>query len=222
MKLLFWVLLISNVLLGTWLYQLPPVSAEPLKKKIPEFEQSLALMNEVELKPEVALAVVDAPVVERNVAECFTIGPYKKEPDAEQVKSALLDLNASPVIRQREESERWGYRVYIKPQDNYADAQELARSLQASGVSDYYIILSGEDKNGVSLGHFKSHQHAKRRLSRVGQLGFDSELDVIEKNYDLFWVDYQVLDNSANDVDLKVASFVAEGGVSKLSRSCVK
>ena len=94
----------------------------------------------------------------------------------------------------------------------------MARKLKQSKLKDFYVVLGGETKNSISLGHFKEPAYANRRARKVSQLGFDASIEVIYKKYNVHWIDYRAAKDDA-ELESMINNHVSEG-VSRINRSC--
>ena len=82
--------------------------------------------------------------------------------------------------------------VYLEPESSALKAKVLGKQLKDKKIKDYYVITSGEQRNGISLGHFKDKSRAQSHAQRLKKLGFKSMLEPVFRSYTIFWLDYQV------------------------------
>jgi len=227
MRVLFYYLLVMNVLYAGWEYY-QPTNQGAVIASLPESLMKLELLNEVsvgyseveELQNSEDDIVVSEEVeeVEPLVLSCFTLGPFKDELVVRQIRESMAEEIENIKVRTLEESEKHRYWVYIPSLPNRKQAKDVARLLKRSKLKDYYVVLSGETKNSISLGHFKEPEYANRRAKKVRDLGFDASVDVIYRNYSIHWIDYRA---RKGDLELEslINNHVAEG-VSRLDRTC--
>lgn len=154
----------------------------------------------------------------KTVRSCYTLGPFKDKDIMQQVRVSLSEHVTGMSVRKLSDSEKHRYWVYIPPLKNRRQAKRMVNKLRESNVKDFYIILNGDTRNGVSLGHFKEQLHANRRLKKVTRLGYNAEIKVIYREFDVYWLDYQN-NEPQSEVGFSVAEYVTEG-VSELSRDC--
>lgn len=225
MRVLFYYLLVLNLLYAGWEY-IRPSSQDVVVVSLAENLQTLKLLNEETAAPVVDMSIstdineesVDGEVVEPVELSCFTLGPFKEEGVVRQIRESMAEEVEGIKVRTLEESEKHRYWVYIPALPSRKLAKEVARKLKRSKLNDFYVVLSGETKNSVSLGHFRELDHANRRAKKVRDLGFAASIEVIYKKYNIHWIDYR-----ASKVDLESESLVnshVSAGVSRLNRIC--
>lgn len=156
--------------------------------------------------------------VTKPVESCYTLGPFKDKDIMQQVRVSLSEHVKDMSVRKLSDSEKHRYWVYIPPLKNRRQAKLMVNKLRESNVKDFYIILNGDTRNGVSLGHFKEQLHANRRFKKVSNLGYNVEIKVIYREFDVYWLDYQN-NKSQSDVGFSVEEYATEG-VSELVRDC--
>jgi len=227
MRVLFYYLLVLNLLYATWEY-VQPTHQDVAVEVLPAGLKTLELLDVVVEKPEGEVLSDDEDlmlningVVEEQKAaplSCFTLGPFKDELIVQQIRESMAEDIKDIKVRVLEESEKHRYWVYIPPLANRKAAKAVASKLKQAKLKDYYVVLSGKTKNSISLGHFKEPEYANRRAKKVRRLGFDASVEVIYKKYNIHWIDYRA---SKGDLELesKINNHVSEG-VSRLDRSC--
>ncbi|MCW8935952.1 MAG: SPOR domain-containing protein [Gammaproteobacteria bacterium] len=162
----------------------------------------------------------DNEVVEPVVAKvsCYTLGPFKDKNIMQQLRETIAEYVTDLSVRKRQEAEKHRYWVYVPALPDRKQAKLLAKQLRQKGLNDFYIVLSGKAKNSISLGHFREPKHANLRMKRVIDLGFKAEIEVIYRDYDIYWLDYKV-DEVSGDPGFSVDEYISEG-VSQLARDC--
>jgi len=227
MRVLFYCLLMLNLLYAGWEYVKPAPKGFAVEV-LPEGLKALELLDVVveesvdeALSDSEILAVDINGIMEEKKAvslSCFTLGPFKNELIVRQIRESMAEDIKDIKVRVLEESEKHRYWVYVPSLSNRKEAKAVARKLKQAKLKDYYVVLSGKTKNSISLGHFKEPEYANRRAKKVRQLGFDASVEVIYKKYNIHWIDYRA---SKGDLELKskINNYVSEG-VSRLDRSC--
>jgi hypothetical protein len=66
-------------------------------------------------------------------------------------------------------------------------ARSIVADLDAHGMKDYFIGR----KNHISLGIFSTEKKARKRLTRVKELGYDAELGQRYRNRAVYWLDVE-------------------------------
>ena len=231
MRIFFLFLLILNILFAGWLYtqpDKPPATIRPLPEglatvellKSPADSVDPAIAGDVDgPADEQAGPAEDSPQApqEKNL-QCYTLGPFSEEAALQDLKARLSEQVDNLQVRRREEREPHRYWVYLPPQHSREQAIAMSKALARKKVKDYYIIRSGEKNNAVSLGHFREKMHADRRVSRLRKMDFDVQVEVIYRQYSLFWLDYSI-DGSQQLADELIAPYLTDGAA-RLDRAC--
>jgi len=159
---------------------------------------------------------VTSPMEEK--ASCYTLGPFKDKNIMQQLRETIAEYVTDMSVRKRQESEKHRYWVYVPALPDRKQAKLVAKQLRQKNVNDFYIVLSGKSKNSISLGHYREQKHANLRMKRVTDLGLKAEIDVIYRDYDIYWLDYKV-DEVSGETGFSVEEYISEG-VSQLARDC--
>jgi len=227
MRVLFYYLLVLNLLYAGWEF-MQPAHQGVVVEVLPEGLKTLELLDAVVEKSvdedlsdrEILSSDINGVMEKQKVVllSCFTLGPFKNELIVQQIRESMAEDIKDIKVRVLEESEKHRYWVYIPPLSNRKEAKAVARKLKQAKLQDYYVVLSGKTKNSISLGHFKEPEYANRRAKKVRRLGFDASVEVIYKKYNIHWIDYRA---SKDDLELesKINNHLSEG-VSRLDRSC--
>jgi hypothetical protein len=149
--------------------------------------------------------------------KCYTLGPFKDRKIMQRVSESMAEQVDDISLRTLQESEKHRYWVYIPAAKSMAAARQVAEQLRAKDFRDFYIVLRGDARNSISLGHFKQAEHASRRLKKVTDMGFEADIEIIYRDYDVYWLDYRVAGNE--DVQAVADNYLAEG-VSRITRPC--
>ena len=157
------------------------------------------------------------PPLESAKQMCYTLGPFKDRKIMQRVSESMAEQVDEISLRTLQESEKHRYWVHIPAAENMAAARQLAAQLRAKDFRDFYIVLRGDAKNSISLGHFREPEHASRRLKKVTDMGFDADIEIIYRDYDVYWLDYRVAD--AEGAQAVADNYLAEG-VSRITRPC--
>lgn len=151
-------------------------------------------------------------------ASCYTLGPFKDENIMQQLRESIAEYVTDISVRKRQQSIKHRYWVHVPALPDRKQAKLMAKKLRKKKINDFYIVLSGSQKNSISLGHFRDPKHANRRMKQVNDLGIAAETDVIYREYDIYWLDYQV-DSMNGKSDFSVEEYISDG-VSQLVRDC--
>jgi cell division septation protein DedD len=169
--------------------------------------------------PEPAAAPPPARIISAHVADaCYTLGPFRELDKLRKITRDIRDFVVDASFRSHEEREQSMYWVYLPRQPSRAAATALGKQLERKKIRDYYVINSGAQKYGISLGHFKEKERAHDLLGRVTKAGFEPVLEPVFKTYTIYWLDYRVQADGnipENALDLR-----AMPNVSRIDRDC--
>jgi len=230
-------IVVLNLLYAGWEY-LNPVTSKDVVQPLADNLKTLELLNEdkidvlkvadqarkleVEQGVEKPLAVADVAEVESAIMQesaiCYTLGPFKDENIMLQLRDSIAEFVTDLSIRKRQQSIKHRYWVYVPALSGKKQAKLMAKKLRQKQINDFYIVLRGSEKNSISLGHFREPAHANRRMRKVADLGFNAQIKVIYREYDIYWLDYRV-ETGSGEPGFSVDEYISEG-VSQLVRGC--
>lgn len=163
LRLIFLLLLSANLLFLAWQAWMSP-----------EREPDLVLVSPGERQLQLADADARVPPSARHAewrpGGCLGLGPFEARNAVERLAAGLGLGN--PQIREWPTTEVVAWWVMI-PSEWVADTEAMRTRLEERGAGDYFIIGSGEDEGGVSLGLFTAAERAERRQERIRALGFN-------------------------------------------------
>ena len=226
MRVFFLFLLIINALIGAWIY-LQPVKNHSTVKSMSSKINLLVLLSEagVPKKTQELIATADPVksveklnIDNKHSSMCYTLGPFKDESMLKQARKLLAEQVQNINVRKREESQQHRYWVYLPVMPSRTQAIKQSMLLAQNEISDYYIVGGGKKKNAISLGHFKEKKHADHRIIQLKKKGFDTEMEVIFRRFDVFWLDFSVKPNNTLSDDV-ISGYQADR-VTLLDRSC--
>lgn len=227
MRILLVFIIILNLLYAGWeLFN--PAKRVASVPPMPANLKRLKLLNEDKIELLKAAAVPSHNIkdtAEENMAladsvskTCYTLGPFKDENIMQQLRESIAEYVTELSVRKRQQSIKHRYWVFMPKLADKKQAKLMGKKLREEQVNDFYIVLSGSEKNSISLGHFREQAHANRRMKKVMGLGFDAEIKVIYREYDIYWLDYQV-DLRGRQTAFSAEEYVSDG-VSQLERDC--
>ncbi len=124
--------------------------------------------------------------------QCFTLGPFRELDQLSAVTQAIKSYVVETEFRSREESKPPMFWVYLESAGSLAKAKILSKELERKKVGDYFILISGEHKYGISLGIFREKARANRHENRIRKLGFEPVIEPIVHTYTIYWLDYRM------------------------------
>jgi hypothetical protein len=133
---------------------------------------------------------------------CTSVGPFQDLASAAQAAAALKGAGFDSEQR-LEQGEMWvGYWLSLQGLGTREEADRALARLKEQGISDAYIIPGSDPPNVVSLGVFKDHERAQRRLSEIQKLGLPAQLSDRKRAGSVYWLDAAVNPGQALDLSL--------------------
>ena len=160
----------------------------------------------------------DSKEVTKVSGGCYTLGPFRDLEKLRSITRAIKTYVVDASYRSHQEKEQAMFWVYLKSVATYSEARALGKRLKAAKVKDYFIIKSGEKKNGVSLGHFREKDRAYNHQAHIKNLGFKAEVEAIFKDYTIYWLDYEVV--AGKNIPKNVFDKHLTGKINRLLRDC--
>lgn len=140
---------------------------------------------------------------------CYTLGPFR---DLEKLRSVTRELKndvSEASFRSKQENEQAIFWLHLKPESTLQSAKNTTRMLRQKKIKDSYIIHEGENKNGISLGHFREKARAYALRDKIKKLGFKPVVEPIFKSVTIYWLDYKV------SAESEPPAILANGGLDK-------
>ncbi|MDH3288544.1 MAG: SPOR domain-containing protein [Betaproteobacteria bacterium] len=96
-------------------------------------------------------------------------------PDVARAENALGELGIEPARIARVVTDTHGYWVHMPPLENKAEVDRRIGELKALGVHEFFVVQeTGEWRNAISLGIFRSDEAANVFLASLRQRGVRS------------------------------------------------
>lgn len=168
---------------------------EPVRAVLPATDNgvsSLTLLSEVERAPAPAPDAEElssAPEVLSPGAVCLSLGPFQTPADLRRAMNLLMPRVERIQFRETAAVAVRGYKVFLPPAANRAQALQAARALSAQGVSDYYVVTAGDQQNTISLGIFRELENATKRHDAVAALGYNPSVEPRTEQTRQWWID---------------------------------
>ncbi|VAW98549.1 hypothetical protein MNBD_GAMMA21-2219 [hydrothermal vent metagenome] len=125
-----------------------------------------------------------------TVARCNTLGPFKSKKSANKVRKRLVKLGLSAERRMSKDNKRKGYWVMIPPAESRKIAKQSVRELKKKEINDYFLVVTGEQRNAVSLGVFSRSELAQKRYDEIIGLGFTAKIRQVDLPLREYWLDW--------------------------------
>ena len=181
MKWIIYALLLLNIAMFAWHYQ-SGKSAEvtsPVLAEQDEAVMSLILLKERNIQKEQAIS-----------RWCYSLGPFADKQKSDLVKGLLKSSGIKAKRRISKDARRKAYWVLLPPAESREAAQKSVARLKQLKVDDYFMVVTGEKTNAVSLGVFSKFESAHRRIKEMQDLGFKPEFEKVELPKREYWWDW--------------------------------
>jgi hypothetical protein len=133
---------------------------------------------------------------------CISVGPFQDLSSAAQAAATLKSAGFDSE-QHLEQGEMWvGYWLSLQGLGSRDEADRALAQLKEQGISDAYIIPGSDPPNVVSLGVFKDHERAQRRLKEIQNLGLPAQLSDRKRAGSVYWLDIAVATGQSLDLAL--------------------
>lgn len=206
------ILLLINLGILAWYHWLrEPYDKAPIA---PSYEglPSLALAEDPPAEqsgPRVFSMKTGEELLNAGVSECRSIGPISKVDDAQEAAVTLRGLDFSVVGRSEPGRVFVGFWVNIAASEDRAAAEVITDALRADGVTDFYIVPTGDEQNAISLGVFSELGRAQRRLQLLSDRGFEAQVNQRYQDGEVSWLD--VSGFGVDNLDISALGIDADG-----------
>lgn len=213
MKWIIYALLLANLAFGLWhyrsvaLFSAPAISGEDDNLRLVMVKEFLAQQN----KP---------PTVQTSAADtsCYTLGPFKTADDANAVRLQLTSAGVSVKRRMRKDTSRKGFWVFLPPTASRSQARDEIDTLKEKGVTDYFLVVTGDMTNAVSLGVFAQSDTARSRIDEIKAMGLRPKIQNVDLPLREYWLDWPVEQSLPPELLGKINK--QYDGIGQTTRSC--
>jgi cell division septation protein DedD len=215
MKWIIYALLLANLGFGLWHYR-----SEALSGATPNSSENdnLRLVTVKEFLAQQQQPPTLHTAQAETGASCYTLGPFKKMDDANAVRGQLKAAGVVAKRRMSKDTARTGFWVVLPPAASHAQARQSINALKAKGVTDYFLVATGDMTNAVSLGVFAQSDTAKRRYDEIKAMGFNPKLRNVDLPLREYWLDWPVEQSVPPAVLGKINKEYS--GIGQTTRSC--
>ena len=186
MKWIIYTLLLTNLAFGLWHYR----SVELTNQQAPVDEDNLRLVLLKEYRAQQEQVSEEPSSEEFTKSRCNTLGPFKNKKAANTIRGELGSLGIKAERRMSKDNKRKGYWVLIPPEKTRKQAREHIKELKQKNVKDYFLVVTGEQTNAVSLGVFSKSDLAQRRYEQIKELGFQIKIRQVDLPLREYWLDW--------------------------------
>jgi cell division protein FtsN len=182
-----------NIGIALW-WVLRPAAEPTASWSPPAGVPRLRLLGEQEgAMTDVARHAEAAPVAPAGVAaaglRCVAFGPFDSAAAMAGAREALQALGVSRMrVRELAGTPR-GWRVFIPPQADRAQADALAARIRQAGFDDLMVMTSDDEANAIALGLYRSESAAGRREASLRAAGFSARTQRWGEAATVHWLD---------------------------------
>lgn len=181
MKWIIYILLLLNIAMFAWHYtsgKSADVASAALSDQ-DEAVMSLVLLKERDTQKEKAIK-----------RRCYSLGPFADKQQADLVSGLLKNSGIKAKRRISKDARRKAYWVLLPPAESKEAAQRSVARLKQLKVDDYFMVVTGDKANAISLGVFSQFESAHRRIKEIQDLGFRPEFEKVELPKKEYWWDW--------------------------------
>ena len=181
MKWLIYLLLLLNIAMFVWHFQSDKVAdvASPVASGQDEATLSLVLLKEQHQQKE-----------QEVTRWCYSLGPFEDKQQANLASGILKTAGIEAKRRLSKDARRKAYWVLLPPAESREAAQKNVTRLKELKVTDYFLVVTGEKTNAVSLGVYSQFESAHRRIKEMQHLGFKPDFQKVELPKREYWLDW--------------------------------
>ena len=181
MKWIIYTLLLLNIAMFVWHYQSGKANGS-MAAALPEQDDSsisLVLLQELRVQKDQAVT-----------RWCYSLGPFEDKNQAGLANGILKSSGIKAKRRVSKDARRKAYWVLLPPAESREEAQKSVARLKQLKVNDYFMVVTGEKTNAVSLGVYTKFESAHRRIKEMQELGFKPEFEKVELPKREYWWDW--------------------------------
>lgn len=186
MKWAVYSLILVNLAFALWHYRFQEKNTSTIDE---DETLRLVLLKEYLSRQETDTASINGASQSAN-ANCYTLGPFRSKKDVATVRERMVAVGIDAKRRLDKNNTRKGFWVIIPPESTRKKANQHIRSLKQKGVKDYFLVVTGEYANAVSLGVFVNSDSAERRYEQMKKQGFDARVQTVDLPVREYWLDW--------------------------------
>jgi hypothetical protein len=181
MKWIIYSLLLVNLGAAVWHYRMPLLAIGSVEQsQNPSTPELILLSERTPLESE----------VEGDHQRCYSLGPFSSETRADQAARLLAKQGLEVERKKSSERVREGFWVLLPPAESREAARATIEQLKQKGEKDFFLVVTGDQLNGISLGVFSQTESAQRRLAQVKKMGFSPVVQTISLPNTDYWLQW--------------------------------
>lgn len=182
MKWIIYSLLLLNIGVAVWHFRMPL-----LNKPVSDSQWSASATPQLILLSE---SEQPAHTLSGASQRCFSLGPFSSEAKSRAAAKQLAKQGIDVEQQKSSERVREGFWVLLAPAENREKARETIKALKEKGEKEFFLVVTGEQLNGISLGVFSKIESAQRRLAQVKKIGFSPIVQTVHLPNTDYWLEW--------------------------------
>jgi hypothetical protein len=187
MKWAVYSLILVNLAFALWHYRFQEKNSSTIDE---DETLRLVLLKEYLARQETDTASSRSGAGESANGNCYTLGPFRNKKAVASVRDRMVAVGIDAKRRLDKNNTRKGFWVIIPPESTRKKANQHIRALKQKGVKDYFLVVTGEFANAVSLGVFVNSDSAERRYEVMKKQGFDARVQTVDLPVREYWLDW--------------------------------
>lgn len=178
-------LLVVNIFVaGTYSYFTSPADLVPVvTASTPNVEDTSADILLLSELPALEVPVADSQVGQA-IRECRVWGPRSTVKEFDDLVSVLDTDGGFPEVKSVEVQAAPTYMVFVDARDRSSQSRQIMQELKAVDVDNFRI--QKEDGDIISVGVFSRRDLADRQQQKVADLGYPTDVEVMERSQTVF------------------------------------
>jgi hypothetical protein len=181
MKWIIYLLLLLNIAMFVWHFQSGEVADVPSSVASGRDEATLSLVLLKERRQQKQQEIT---------RWCYSLGPFEDKQQASLASGILKTAGIDAKRRLSKDARRKAYWVLLPPAESREVAQKSVARLKELKVMDYFLVVTGDKTNAVSLGVYSQFESAHRRIKEMQDLGFKPIFEKVELPKREYWLDW--------------------------------
>jgi len=149
---------------------------------------------------------------------CFSVGPLTQKAEALAAQKRLKKWGIQANRRVHKVSAE-GFWVTISPLKSRKAARRQIKKIKELGISDYFLVVTGAQKNAISLGVFSKSSSARRRLAEMKRKGIKATISGVDLPKRSYWLDWPSTETGLTAEQLARLQKTFKG-IGKVSLNC--
>ncbi|NKC00133.1 MAG: hypothetical protein GKR90_16795 [Pseudomonadales bacterium] len=178
-------LLIVNIFVaGTYSYLTTPANSGSLiaasTANVEDASADILLLSEL---PTLEVLTADL-MVEQAIRECRVWGPRSTVKEFDDLVTVLDSDGGFPEVKSVEVQAAPTYMVFVDARDRSSQSRQIMQELKAVEVDNFRI--QREEGDIISVGVFSRRDLADRQQQKVADLGYPTDVEVMERSQTVF------------------------------------